>query len=43
MIEFLAGALEWVKGYGEGIGSLVTAAALVVGGFWAIYEYNTAK
>lgn len=39
MTEFF----EWSQNYGEGIGSLITAAGVVIGGIWAIREYHRAK
>jgi gamma-glutamylcyclotransferase (GGCT)/AIG2-like uncharacterized protein YtfP len=39
MNEFLG----WVQQYGEGLGSLVTAAGVVLGGLWVIWEYYRAK
>lgn len=39
MSEFL----HFVKQHGEGLGSLVTAAGVVLGGVWVIWEYYRAK
>lgn len=35
--------LEWIRYYGPGIGNLVTALGVVLGGLWAIWEYRKAK
>jgi gamma-glutamylcyclotransferase (GGCT)/AIG2-like uncharacterized protein YtfP len=33
----------WVHEYGEGLGSLVTAAGVVGGGLWVVWEYHRTK
>lgn len=35
--------MDWINKYGQSLGSMITAIALIIGGAWAIWSYHESK